>query len=287
MVPKRLTAILFAAVLALLIAGGSALAAPAVNGAATEMTAEDEPDVHTDIVGGEPVPGGKYPFVAALRDTRRSGGAFGELFCGGTLVDQNSVLTAAHCVGGKPTRALKVTIGRADLRTNAGQTRGVSRVVYHPDVYCPNVCRYDVAVLQLSSPISGITPVKLPTVSENSYEEPGRSLTVAGYGVKEGGGRVSRMREAEVPVKADSTAKDAYGSWYRPAIMVAAGREGKDSCQGDSGGPLFERTDSGTYQVGITSFGKGCGRRGYPGVSAEVNASEIRPFIVAASALND
>src|SRR5918994_1413619 len=55
------------------------------------------------IVGGSAVPNGKYPFMATLLDKRRPGDAFDELFCGGTLIDKDSVLTAAHCfVNPKP-----------------------------------------------------------------------------------------------------------------------------------------------------------------------------------------
>jgi secreted trypsin-like serine protease len=65
--------------------------------------------------------------------------------------------------------------------------------------------------------------------------------------------------------------------------MVAAGREGKDTCQGDSGGPMFAKTASGPRQIGITSFGAGCGAQGYPGVYTEVNAASIRSFIIDAA----
>ena len=50
------------------------------------------------IVGGTAVPNSKYPFMVALLDKRRAGDAFDEQFCGGTLIDKDSVLTAAHCL---------------------------------------------------------------------------------------------------------------------------------------------------------------------------------------------
>jgi secreted trypsin-like serine protease len=67
--------------------------------------------------------------------------------------------------------------------------------------------------------------------------------------------------------------------------MVAAGREGKDTCSGDSGGPMFARQADKRYQIGITSFGRGCGASGYPGVYTEVNARAVKPFIVNAAEL--
>ena len=92
----------------------------------------------------------------------------------------------------------------------------------------------------------------------------------------------NRMQEAEVPVVSDAEARRDYGADYAPALMVAAGRVNRDTCQGDSGGPMFDRISGTTYQVGITSFGIGCGTRQFPGVYAETNSTAIRGFIVTA-----
>ena len=67
--------------------------------------------------------------------------------------------------------------------------------------------------------------------------------------------------------------------------MLAAGEERKDTCQGDSGGPIFVK-DTATKrvsQIGITSFGRGCGSRNFPGVYTEANSEDIRPFIYRAA----
>ena len=84
------------------------------------------------IVGGTAVPNGKYPFMAALLDKRRPGDAFDELFCGGTLIDKDSVLTAAHCLVNPKPDKLQVVIGRTALNQNRGQLRSVSRRFIHP-----------------------------------------------------------------------------------------------------------------------------------------------------------
>lgn len=91
------------------------------------------------------------------------------------------------------------------------------------------------------------------------------------------------MQEALVPIRTDRYGKSAYGSSYVPHLMIAAGKTGKDTCQGDSGGPLFKKAHGTYYQIGVTSFGAGCGARGYPGVYTEVNASPVRRFIVGAA----
>ena len=231
------------------------------------------------IVGGTAVPNGKYPFMAALLDKDRPGDAFDELFCGGTLIDKDSVLTAAHCLGNPKPDKLQVVIGRTALSQNRGQLRSVSRRFIHPR-YSGNERAevYDAAVLNLSRPLKSIKPIKLATAKQNNLEKPAHILTTAGWGVvKQRPGpfdvRTFRMHEVSVPVVSDSRAKRAYqsqGLKYLPSLHVAAGKKGNGPCFGDSGGPLF---DSGSRtQVGITSYGAGgCGQARYPAVYTEVN----------------
>ncbi len=256
-------------------------------GSAQSARAADDPTYDTRIIGGTAVPDGKYPFVAALLDTRNGSTAFYQQFCGGTLIDRDSVLTAAHCVYGEPASPLRVTVGRTVLDSNQGQKLAVSRIFVHPDYNPASSQAYDAAVLKLSGPVPGITPIKLATSSQDFLENPGRNATVAGWGntnqqspsMSEPDYYVNRMREAQVPLVSDATAKSVYGNDYFSGLMVAAGKTGKDTCQGDSGGPMFAKTNGLYTQIGITSFGTGCGAPGYPGVYAEVNASSIRTFI--------
>jgi secreted trypsin-like serine protease len=262
------------------------------------------------ITGGKAVPNGKYPFMVALLDKRRPGNAFQEQICGGTLIDKDSVLTAAHCLfdaKGDPDpesiNVLQVIVGRTVLTSSEGQVRSVKRKFIHP-MYNPNSAafnNYDAAVLKVSRSVSGIAPINLASSKQNYLERPGRKATVAGWGsttawracvpsplhqpvFPEG------MREAQVPIVSDSRADQIYQdicrfsglrSTYTPPLMVAAGGTGKDTCQGDSGGPLFvAQASSAKYtQIGITSFGPGCGPKRFPAAYTEVNASPIASFI--------
>src|SRR5215216_4879625 len=239
------------------------------------------------IVGGTAVPNGKYPFMAALLDKSRPGDAFDELFCGGTLIDKDSVLTAAHCLVNPKPDKLQVVIGRTALSQNRGQLRSVSRRFIDPRY---NRNGYDAAVLKLSRPVKSIKPIKLATPKQNNLEEPAHILTAAGWGVvKQRPGpfdvRTFRMQEVSVPVVSDSRAKRAYqsqGLKYLPSLQVAAGKKGNGACFGDSGGPLFD-SGSGT-QVGIRSHGAGrCGQAGYPAVYTEVNNPQIGRWILRAA----
>ena len=241
------------------------------------------------IVGGTAVPNGKYPFMVYIelyRNGKRSG------FCGGSLIDRDSVLTAAHCFDPPVPKTAFLTVGVTDRRQlNQDQIR---RVVFkdsyrHPRYKSQKNSSYDVAVLKLDRAVTGIQPIKVATANQNNLETPGRKLTAAGWGVSREGGKgpLNRMREVSIPVVSDARAKRAYvplppRDTYFPSLMVAAGKKGKSVCFGDSGGPLF---DSGSRtQVGITSHGAGgCARARYPAVYTEVNNPEIRQFILAAA----
>jgi secreted trypsin-like serine protease len=236
-------------------------------------------DFEPKIVGGTPVADGKYPFMADLEIV----GADGKTYqCGGSLIDPDSVLTAAHCIVNA--QGVNLAVGRTVLSQNQGQIRLASDALIDPSYNGQRNAAYDAAVLKLNRAVTGIKPIRLATAKQNKLETPGRLLTVAGWGVtSEGGAPSLRLREVSVPVVSDSTARQVYSSSeYFPSLMVAAGAKGKDACQGDSGGPLFNPGPTST-QVGIVSFGLGCARAGFPGVYTEANNPRIRTFILNAA----
>ncbi|MEW6636486.1 MAG: serine protease [Actinomycetota bacterium] len=277
-------------ILASLLAAALVLALVSFEGTRAARAAE-ETSYQPRIVGGTAVPDGKYRFLAALLDTRNGSTAYYQQFCGGTLIDRDSVLTAAHCVYGESAAPLRVAVGKTVLSSNRGQTRGVARIFVHP-YYDPYVDQaYDAAVLKLGSPVSGIAPIRLATAKHNHLETAGRNATVAGWGnttrqspdYHEPDTYADRMREASVPLVSDTRARSVYGVPYVPGLMVAAGKSGRDACQGDSGGPMFARPGGRFTQIGVVSWGVGCGTSSHPGVYAEVNASSVRNFVANAA----
>lgn len=248
-------------------------------------------DFGTQVVGGTPVENGKYPFMAALYDPVFGRPSPNTQFCGGTLIDEDSVLTAAHCLfkpSGDlyPTRRVGITVGRTVLTSDQGQVRGVSEFFIHPSYDFDSSDRFDAAVLKLDAPVAGIEPISVVSEEQDQYETPQRVLTVAGWGAVTSPKQTfpDRMEKASVPIVSDSRAEEFYPNEFSRNLMVAAGGEERDTCTGDSGGPIFDRTGSGEFiQVGITSFGKDvCGPR--PGVYTEANAPSIRNFISGAAA---
>ena len=256
------------------------------SGGAAPQAADEQPSsasVSPMIVGGTALPNGKYPFVAYVK-LYRNGKPYAS--CGGSLIDQDSVLTAAHCL--ENATGAVVVVGRTDLRNKSrGQEIGASRAFIHPRY---NASGYDAGVLKLRSAVKGIKPIKLATAKRNNLETPGRKLTVAGWGLTGFNAThpTNRLRQAQVPVVSDRRAERSYDTavespGYVPPLMIAAGNSSKENaCVGDSGGPLF---DSGSRtQFGIVSGGYyKCGTARYPGVYTEVNNPNIRNFIVSAA----
>lgn len=230
-------------------------------------------EIQPRIVGGTPVPNGDFRFVASLGNVNYGSTAYRRFFCGASLIDRDSVLTAAHCVKGTPKQPLRVTVGRTVLTSDQGQTRRIARISIHPRFDGFTSLTYDAAVLTLKNPVKGIAPIRLAGKAQNPLEKPGRLAKIAGWGNtinqppngSNGGNYPDRMRQARVPIVSDARARDAFGPRYVGALMVAAGRERKDTCDGDSGSPMFAGQSGTRYQIRITSFGRGCATRGYPG----------------------
>ena len=247
--------------------------------------AERRGAVNPEVVNGNPVPNGRYKFMVRLTiDIGPNVFA-----CGGSLIDKQHVLTAAHCVdGGARPEGVTAQIGVTRLETNQGVRRKVSRIFVHPDFSGEdNGLQNDVAVLRLTEPVKG-KQIKLARVGDQGIDRTDVVTTVAGWGRIMSGVPFSfrRMREANLEVDniqqcaATYNTDPEYGpNAVDPSVSVCASAKGRDSCQGDSGGPLFRRIKDEWVQIGIVSFGEGCAEPGYPGVYTKLTAPEIGNFI--------
>ena len=246
------------------------------------------------IVGGDPVPDpNPYVWQVSLQEA-------GSHICGGSVIDGQWILTAAHCVvqelpGDKIAdlcspenlaylrENFQVVIGVNALSEIAPDNRfDVVRCIHH-EGYSDVRLGHDIAVIELAHPLPDAQAYIIPLLTEelaHDLEVANTSATVTGWGLtvpNNGQTRPDRLHFVEVPLVTNATCKAVYDTfqdgWAIQPGMVCAGlpEGGKDSCQGDSGGPMVIPDGVGGYfQNGIVSGGVSCALPGVPGIYTRV-----------------
>lgn len=193
------------------------------------------------ITGGSNAWPGKWPWMAWLGN------------CGGTIISPTWILTAAHCISNSgPTRIALGAFNRS-ANENQRQVIDVKRIVVHPQ-YDRATLKFDVAVVELVSPITYDQykqPICLPS---NNQDISGRPLWAAGWGNTQG---------ARLPGSGSQILKDIELREVNPCstfnvdskIQFCANSPGNNGiCFGDSGGPVMILEGNNWVQVGVNSF---------------------------------
>uniref|UniRef100_A0A8C3WNK5 tryptase n=1 Tax=Catagonus wagneri TaxID=51154 RepID=A0A8C3WNK5_9CETA len=237
------------------------------------------------MVGGQDAMEGEWPWQVSIQRN-------GSHLCGGSLVTERWVLTAAHCfLNTSATSLYRVLLGARQLERPGPHAvyAQVKRVERNP-MYRGMASSADVALVELAAPVTFtayVLPVCVPDPSV--VFEPGSHCWVTGWGSPSEQERLPNPRilqKLAVPIIDTPTCNmlyrtDGEESGLQPKAikddMLCAGfAEGKkDACKGDSGGPLVCLVGQSWLQAGVTSWGEGCARRNRPGVYIRVTSHHV------------
>ncbi|XP_061222700.1 enteropeptidase [Neopsephotus bourkii] len=225
----------------------------------------------TRIVGGSDARREAWPWIVSLHFNSRP-------VCGASLVNDEWLVTAAHCVYGRQLKPSqwKAVLGlydQSDMTQPSTVVQNIDQIIINPH-YMKSTKDSDIALMHLQYEVQYtdyIQPICLP--EKNQQFLPGINCSIAGWGTVMSEGPTSDvLQEAEVPLISNEKCQQQMPEYNITNNMICAGYDkgGVDSCQGDSGGPLtFEHRDK-WFLVGVTSFGYKCALSKRPGVYVRV-----------------
>ncbi|CAH7470057.1 Try4 [Phodopus roborovskii] len=230
----------------------SALLFLALVGAAVAFPVDDD-----KIVGGHTCQENSVPYQVSLNS--------GYHFCGGSLINDQWVVSAAHCY---KTR-IQVRVGEHNINVLEGNEQFVSaaKIIKHPS-FSSKTLDNDIMLIKLASPVTlnaRVATVALPT----SCAPAGTLCLISGWGntLSFGVNNPDLLQCLDAPLLSQADCEASYPGRITTNMVCAGFLEGgKDSCQGDSGGPVV---CNGELQ-GIVSWGYGCALKGKPGVYTRV-----------------
>ncbi|CAL1281953.1 unnamed protein product [Larinioides sclopetarius] len=228
------------------------------------------------IVGGKESEPGAWPWLVALH-----GGPDEVFFCGGVLISEWWVLSAAHCAGNQSDPggwSLKLGMTRRPSHPSFTQRRGVAQIIRHSNFSSVSLYSNDIVLIRLDKYVtfdSFLRPICLPPYNMPVSEL--QSCTVIGWGKQQHDDEADYQKvihQVEVPIVNFDTCQEWYSAQevtISDTMLCAGFAEGqKDACQGDSGGPLVCKTDDHWFVAGVVSWGIKCAQPNLPGIYTNV-----------------
>ncbi|KAI3380914.1 hypothetical protein SNEBB_010650, partial [Seison nebaliae] len=213
------------------------------------------------IVNGDVVEPNSIPFIVRIITQKASGWTY----CGGSIVNNRWIVTAAHCVKGAI--ASYIHVGDHNIFKFDGPIEllmEIENIEIHSNFSLSRLVA-DIALMRTEKEITfgvGVQPICLSEFEKNIGDE----VTVAGWGaVSTNGNSATELRKVNISIKNDSFC-GANLQGRQDTVFCAGDTDNvKDTCSGDSGGPLYYVNNSRFTLVGVTSYGiGGCrGRGGY------------------------
>ncbi|MCG9698653.1 serine protease [Vibrio natriegens] len=239
-------------------------------------------DISVAIIGGEPTTLNQLPFFARLILHKTGSSEFANL-CGGSIVNDRYILTAAHCVesevftNGWNTDDLRVLVKNPTMDdVYTSEFKDVRRITIHPGYAPYNLWINDLAVLELARPITdNVQSITLPQDFGDYSDASAYQIFGLGQTSTTDTSVPNYLRWAEVDPLTDAECASLVTGFNSEESLCANGFEGRDYtgiCRGDSGGPLTYVDSNGMYQqIGIVSYGSSiCESAAIPSVFTEV-----------------
>ena len=232
------------------------------------------------IINGFDVAEGKWPFMVSIQYYHNLITGT-QHFCGGTILNDNTILTAAHCLVSDDYKVSGtwVYIGHVSLsKANNSFYFKAKEFLSKEDFDENNLSNgHDIGVIKLKNLINfdsfdanRVAKVCLPVKGEEPLAE---QCVVLGWGITENNTASNVLKQATIPIL-DESVCSKQGHYNKDELLCAGYEQGdKDSCQGDSGGPLIcpMKSDPKQWaQFGIVSYGDSCAK--FPGFYSKTQA---------------
>nr|XP_022909844.1 transmembrane protease serine 9-like [Onthophagus taurus] len=204
---------------------------------------------HDKIVGGEEAEPHSIPYQVGLIISYNEYSSF----CGGSLISENTVLTAAHCINGSSNIQIILGAHNINLWEESQQLITSNNYTVH-EKWDQNTLQNDIALIHL--PTSAklneyVQIIRLPSRSETS-DFAGKRARVSGWGKASDSatGISPTLRFVNVVVTTNEFCEYWYKGYITEKHICTDGGGGYGACGGDSGGPLvlYEQL------IGVASF---------------------------------
>jgi len=231
-------------------------------------------EVEGRITNGEVAAIGQFPYQVGLSLEFDEGRGW----CGGTLISDRWVLTAAHCTDGAKSAVVYLGAFNISNANEPGQHRIYTTNLIVHEEWNPSLLQNDISLINLPFPVplnELIQPATLPKMNGQYATYVGDMVVASGWGrdSDEAQSVSPVLRWILSPVISKSSCNLRYFGTITDNMICISGADGRSTCNGDSGGPLVYKEDGQNIVIGATSFGIALGcEKGWPAVFTRVTS---------------